>query len=84
MIIPVVFTLLPLYDNLIYTWIFYKGVDLAKHYGWPVFAQQQYFTQTDKQRKYGWLTPEMAAGLIMNLILQKILPNIFTKCFRKS
>lgn len=62
MIIPVVFTLLPLYDNLIYTWIFYKGVDLAKHYGWPVFAQQQYFTQTDKQRKYGWLTPEMAAG----------------------
>lgn len=62
MIIPVVFTLLPLYENLAYTWVFYKGIDIAKRHGWPVFAQEQYFTQREKQKRMGYASPAIAAS----------------------
>lgn len=61
MLIPVIFTLLPLCDDLVYSWIFFKGVDLAKHHGWPVFAQHQYFHEREKQKAMGALSPETAA-----------------------
>ena len=34
-----------------YTWVFHKGIDLAKRYGWPVFAQQQYFEEKERQKE---------------------------------
>lgn len=60
MIIPIIFTLAPYCDNLFYTWIFYKGIDIAKHDGWPVFAQRQYFEQREKQRNMMMISPVTA------------------------
>ena len=68
MIIPVIFTLLPLYENLIHTWIFYKGIDIAKRHGWPVFAQQQYFTEKEKQVKMGYMMPGIAETYDFDMI----------------
>ena len=60
MIIPVVFSLSPTYNNLMYTWVFYKGIDLSKQHGWPVFAQRQYFEETKKQHEMGLLSDAVA------------------------
>lgn len=57
MIIPVVFSLAPIRDNLGYTWVFHKGIDIAKRYKWPVFAQRQYFREWDKQEQLGDMNP---------------------------
>lgn len=51
MIIPVIFTLDPVYENLSQTWVFYKAVSFCKKYGWPVIAQEQYFMEWEKQRR---------------------------------
>lgn len=51
MIIPLIFTLDPVYENLSQTWVFYKAVSFCKKYGWPVIAQQQYFTEWEKQNR---------------------------------
>lgn len=51
MIIPVIFTLDPVYENLSQTWVFYKAVSFCKRYGWPVIAQEQYFLEREKQKR---------------------------------
>lgn len=51
MIIPLIFTLDPVYENLSQTWVFYKAVSFCKKYGWPVIAQEQYFTEWEKQNR---------------------------------
>lgn len=60
MIIPVIFSLSPTFDNLMYSWVFYKGISFAKNYGWPVFSQKQYFEQKDRQRQLGYLSEAYA------------------------
>jgi len=62
MIIPVIFSLSPTFDNLMYSWVFYKGISLAKNYGWPVFAQRQYFEAKERQKQLGFLTEAFAKG----------------------
>lgn len=51
MIIPFVFTLDPVYENLSQTWVFYKAVSFCKKYGWPIIAQTQYFDEWEKQHR---------------------------------
>lgn len=51
MIIPLIFTLDPVYENLSQTWVFYKAVSFCKKYGWPVIAQEQYFSEWEKQNR---------------------------------
>lgn len=68
LIIPVVFTLQPLRENLFYTWMFYKGIDIAKKHGWPVFAQQQYFVEKEKQIKMGAMTSGVAETYDFDMI----------------
>lgn len=51
MIIPVIFSLVQISDELRYLWTFYKGIDLVKHYGWPLFAQKQYFEEKYMHRE---------------------------------
>ena len=51
MIIPVVFSLTPVLDNIVLGWVFYKSIDIVKSYGWPVFAQKQYYDINVEQKK---------------------------------
>lgn len=51
MIIPLIFTLDPVYENLSQTWVFYKAVSFCKKYGWSVIAQEQYFKEWEKQNR---------------------------------
>lgn len=44
MFVPFVFTLDPANDNY-YLWIFYKFLNMAKRYNWPIIAQEKYFTE---------------------------------------
>lgn len=60
MIIPVVFSLAPVCEELIYSWSFYKGIDIVKHYGWPLFAQRQYFEEKETQREKGFYSEAVA------------------------
>lgn len=60
MIIPVIFSLAPVCDELLYSWSFYKGIDMVKHYGWPLFAQRQYFEEKEKQREKGFYSETVA------------------------
>ncbi len=57
MIIPICFTLIPTHKDLLYTWIFHKGISFSKQYGWPVFAQMQYFHEWDAQERMGYMNP---------------------------
>lgn len=43
MIIPIIFSLNPVADDKMYTWVFIKAISFAKKYHWPVIAQKQYF-----------------------------------------
>lgn len=43
MIVPVIFSLNPVADDKMFTWVFIKAVSFAKKYHWPVIAQKQYF-----------------------------------------
>lgn len=60
MIIPVIFSLAPVANELLYSWVFYKGIDMVKHYGWPLFAQHQYFEEKEKQRERGFYSETVA------------------------
>lgn len=51
MIIPVVFSLNPIFDNVWYTWCFRKAISFAKGKHGVVIAQSQYFEREDLQRK---------------------------------
>lgn len=48
MIVPVIYSLNPVADNKMYTWVFIKAVSFAKKYHWPVIAQEQYFDSIDQ------------------------------------
>lgn len=50
MIIPIVFTLDPVYENLSQTWVFYKALTLIKKNGGAVITQEQYVSQIEKQK----------------------------------
>lgn len=60
MIIPVIFSLLPSNDGLLYTWVFYKGIEMVRGKGWPIFAQSQYFNEREKQKNIGLLTKDVS------------------------
>lgn len=47
MIIPIIFSLNPVANDRMYTWVFIKAVSFAKRYHWPVIAQKQYFDNID-------------------------------------
>lgn len=53
MIIPIVFTLSPYYEDLTAGWMFYKAVSFSSAHGWPVFAQQIYYTDKEGLRRQG-------------------------------
>jgi hypothetical protein len=48
MFIPIVFSLTPSHHDLIYTWVFFKSLDFAKRYHWPLIAQSRYFNEWEK------------------------------------
>lgn len=51
MIVPIVFTFDPAYENLSQTWFFYKMLTICKKEHWPIVAQQQYYEQWDRQHE---------------------------------
>lgn len=59
MIIPFVMSLLTI-NRHPYLWYFYKSLDMAKRYNWPVIAQEKYFTKPSVLVKEG--------GMYENLI----------------
>ena len=52
MIIPVVYSLNPVANNKMYTWVFIKAVSFAKKHYWPVIAQEQYFDSIDEMKGF--------------------------------
>lgn len=50
MIVPIIFTLDPIYENLSQTWVFYKAVSFALKNNGAVIAQEHYFSEWEKQQ----------------------------------
>ena len=53
-IIPVVFSLAPYNDKIMYSWMFFKSIALASKYHWPVYTQSQYITDHEAMQRYGY------------------------------
>lgn len=62
MIVPFIMSL-SVQDDALYTWYFYKFLDEAKKYGWPMIAQEIYFTKPSVFAAEGrWETSDTPTG----------------------
>lgn len=61
MFVPFVFTLDPAKDNY-YLWIFYKFLNTAKKYNWPIIAQENYFINPEVFTQRGFAETSIGVG----------------------
>lgn len=91
MIVSFVMTFLTTKDRP-YLWVFYRFLDMAKNYGWPIIAQEEYFEKPSVLKKMGKrelidverVKRQFGYNVPTDEDLEKIVPYIITNEFQEK
>lgn len=91
MIVSFVMTFLTTKDRP-YLWVFYRFLDMAKQYNWPIIAQEEYFEKPSKLKQMGKrelldverVKKQFGYDVPSDEDLEKITPYIITDEFQKK